>query len=388
MFEFNRMDAMILSLLAYFDIFDYEVGMSVETFANHLTQSMDYMDQQKSDLYTLQCLEFAKQFHYERYRDLKIMDYLNLNNESGLVVTRIESDDTIYLCFRGSEFLDHEYGRCGWEDWKDNLLIFQTITLQQLQALNYLNTIDSDKKIVMLGHSKGGNLALFLALTCSKPRLAQIEHVYTFNAPGISETSIECYKERTKDQDFLNKLSIYENEHDAVSAFFMHLKEPEYLASMNENRNLQQMFHNHQLYSLIITEGDLEPSEGKSFVPRLVDNFINQFFVKLPQPWIDKVVGLWDDYVESDYSMDELYHIFLYHIGQYTNIFDELSYGQIKEIEFETLIAEFKKETSSRIAILPKLISRNIDAVRDNNADIRLKRLDELMNSVKNITKR
>lgn len=387
MFEFSRMDAMILSLLAYFDIFDYEVGMSVETFANHLTQSMEYMDQQKSDLCTLQCLEFAKQFNYERYRDLAITDYLNLNNASGLVIMRLESEDTIYLCFRGSEFLDHEYDRCGWEDWKDNLLIFQTITLQQLQALNYLNAIESNKKIVLLGHSKGGNLALFLALTCNKARLEQIEHVYSFNAPGISETTMECYKERANDKTFLNKLSIYENEHDAVSSFFVHLKEPEYFASVNENRNLQQMFHNHQLYSLHIVNDDFELREAKSLIPRLVDTFINQFFVKLPQVWIDKVIGLWDDYVESDYNMDELYHIFLYHIGKYTNIFDELSYGQIKEIEFETLIEEFKREASTRIAILPKLISRNIDAVRENNADNRSKRLSELINSVKIITK-
>ena len=383
MFEFNKMDALIFSLLSYFDIFDYEQGMELTTFADHLLHDPQYMEQQKTDLYTLECLEFAKSFDYSRYTGFKITDYVNLNNQSGLALMCFENETTMYICLRGSEFLDKEYHRCGWEDWKDNIAIFQKVTWQQLQAIDYLNQLPTHKKIVLLGHSKGGNLSLFLSLTCSEERLAQIEHVYTFNAPGINEVMMSDYAHRAKDEAYLDKLTLFENEHDTVSSLFLHLKEPIYLSSINDNRNLQQMYHNHQLYAIKM-EDDLIEAKGKSYIPKLVDSFINQLFVRLPQSMINDVLSLWNDYIESDYGMDELYHIFLYHIGKYTHIFDELDYAQIKEIEFETIFITLKKETANEIASIPKLISHVIESIKESNIENYIKHATVLVENLKN----
>lgn len=368
MFEFNRFDALVFSVLAYFDILDFKNPLPLGQFADELLHSEKYMDQQRTDLYTLKCLEFSKQFNYERYADFMITDYLNDNNHTGLVITKIENADHIYLLFRGSEFLDDEYGRCAWEDWRDNLEIFITVTAQQLKALNYLNQMQTNgKKIVLLGHSKGGNLAMVLSLVCSDEILASIDKVYAFNAPGINNDMLKTYAFRAEDEAYLNKLEIYENEHDAVSSFFNHLKKATILASVQDNLNLRKMFHNHQLYSISIKENELIEANDKSMVPKLCDYFINQVFVKLPKESVDGIIKEMMEYFNSHYSVDELYHIFLYHIGKYTRMFDELNYEQIKEVEFETLIDNLKQDLFGKASeFKERIVVDQLDPIKQN----------------------
>ena len=95
MFEFNDIDALILSSLSYFDVLDFKEPLSVTDFAHELLVSPKYMDQQRTDLYTLKTLEFLQQFAFERYQSLMITDVFNDNKQSGLVMQKIEDDDHV-----------------------------------------------------------------------------------------------------------------------------------------------------------------------------------------------------------------------------------------------------------------------------------------------------
>ena len=66
----------------------------------------------------------------------------------------------------------------------------------------------------MCGHSKGGNLSLYVALTMKKELQDYLVKVVSFNAPGITKPILSLYEQRAKDPEFLEKLLIFENEND------------------------------------------------------------------------------------------------------------------------------------------------------------------------------
>ena len=53
MYEFNARDALVLSSLSYFDVLDFNEPKPLYEFVNELLISPKYMDQQRTDLYTL-----------------------------------------------------------------------------------------------------------------------------------------------------------------------------------------------------------------------------------------------------------------------------------------------------------------------------------------------
>ncbi|MFQ7538506.1 MAG: Mbeg1-like protein, partial [Clostridium sp.] len=88
-------------------------------------------------------------------------------------------------------------------------------------------------------HSKGGNLSLYVALTMKKELQDYLVKVVSFNAPGITKPILSLYEQRAKDPEFLEKLLIFENENDCVSAFFENLKEPVYVRSCYPCTNME-----------------------------------------------------------------------------------------------------------------------------------------------------
>lgn len=349
MYEFNARDALVLSSLSYFDVLDFNEPKALYEFVNELLISPKYMDQQRTDLYTLKTLEFLQQFNYERYQSLIITDIFNDNKQSGLVLQVIEDEENAYVCFRGSEMLDEEYQRCGWEDWEDNLDIFLSVTAQQLLALKYVQNHDfHGKKITLLGHSKGGNLALCLSLICSDALMEQIEGVYAFNAPGINPDMLTAYKKRSEEQDYLEKLHLYENENDVVSAFFMHLKEPQIIASTYDDRNLQQLCHAHQVYGYKLDQNDFVFVKQKSRMPKLMEAAINNIFMKQSKERRAAFINDCLTYLKTNHTMPEIYPLFVKRIEKHTQIFNDISYNKLKVIEFDELFDRFKQELHTK----------------------------------------
>ena len=136
---------------------------------------------------------------------------------------------------------------------------------------------------------------------------------------------------------------LFENEHDCVSSLFYHVKQPIILKSSITNRNIEQCIRNHQLLYIKKEDDEFVLSKHKSMIPRIIDLYINHFYVNQSQDKIQKQVEYFEDYFNSNLSLNELYKVFLYHIGKYTKIFDELSYEEMKDLSFDVLIEQFKK---------------------------------------------
>ncbi len=366
MYDFNVKDALLLSALSYFDILDADKEQSVNEFASQLLYSPRYMDQQRTDLYTLKTLEFLQQFRYDRYETLRITDTLNDNKKSGLVLFVAEDKHDAYVCFRGSEMLDEEYHRCGWEDWEDNFDIFLSVTRQQLLALNYVQNHDfHGKSVTLLGHSKGGNLALCLSLICTEEMLRQIKAVYTFNAPGINPDMLAAYEQRIRRVDYLEKLHVIENEHDVVSSMFKHIKDPLILTSLYNDRNIQQLCHDHQVYAYKLENGEFCVAKGKSRMPKLVEGMINTIFMKQSKEKRIALINEAVSYLHTNDSMAEIYPKLVARIGKYTRIFNDVSYAHVKVMEFDELMTRFRDELHTRALNLSKKIFDVKSAISD-----------------------
>lgn len=72
--------------------------------------------------------------------------------------------------------------------WKEDFnMMFTFPTPAQKEAIKYLKRYSENKKLYIVGHSKGGNLAMYSTLHIREEIFENIIKVYCFDAPGISE---------------------------------------------------------------------------------------------------------------------------------------------------------------------------------------------------------
>lgn len=326
-----------LSLLSYFD--SYGEGISAAEMIEHILDDKQLYDdycEMDDFMANYRLLEHIDRTQYEH---LMVKECFDDNIDSGVVYYLFECEEALIFSFRGSEVLDDIHHKTGWQDWMDNFRMFlKDPTYQQLLTLHHVQNTDIKKPFYLCGHSKGGNLALFCALTMSDMLQEKLKGVCSFNAPGITRSILSVYQKRAQDKEFLRKLTIFENENDTVSSFFEHLKEPYYIKSCYPCNSFIQLYHNHNLYAMDFENNLYLLAEKKTGMPKLVYHFVNDFFVNLKQERLQSIVNLMDDYFMSGLSMQELYRVMIYHVSKYTSLFEDISYDDIQNLSFQDLI--------------------------------------------------
>lgn len=95
-------------------------------------------------------------------------------------------NDEIYLVYRGTD--DSLIG------WKENLnMVFVFPVPAQNSARRYFEAACEaypDKKFILGGHSKGGNLAIYAGAFCAPRYRPQIKQIFNFDGPGFRRESI------------------------------------------------------------------------------------------------------------------------------------------------------------------------------------------------------
>jgi len=120
-----------------------------------------------------------------RFQNAKISDYCEISSaseEKQFGGIRIEfAPHSYFISYRGT---DPSF--VGWkEDF--NLAYLNTIPSQE-EARSYFQDMvgkDSSGKYYLGGHSKGGNLAVFVSIKCEAEISAKIEKAYSFDGPGF-----------------------------------------------------------------------------------------------------------------------------------------------------------------------------------------------------------
>ena len=125
----------------------------------------------------------------ERFSSCKLCGYVDKTceetEEQFSAVTVILPDGRLYLAFRGTDNT-----LIGWkEDF--NMRFLSTVPSQQ-EAVEYLRQMAEffEGPILMGGHSKGGNLAVYASAFCGNPVQSRIQQVYNHDGPGFSSEVI------------------------------------------------------------------------------------------------------------------------------------------------------------------------------------------------------
>src|SRR5574344_1621131 len=126
----------------------------------------------------------------ERYKDLKLLYAVgekveDHKCEEQYAAALFQDGDEYYLVYRGTD-----ESLTGWkEDF--NMAVYDEIPSEK-RALEGLEKVTKNiEGIHLLGHSKGGTLALYAALKAEEEVFNKIKDIYIFDAPGLPDSLIE-----------------------------------------------------------------------------------------------------------------------------------------------------------------------------------------------------
>lgn len=216
---FNEIDALIFTLLCYFDfngivpyddkevsIVDaYNAILALETDNETYEKKHIRKHDEEVDIFTME--EGNKPHKHrslkaherellgeaarsKRFGDVMLSHFCDeldptLTEQFSAVHFRFTKHDT-FIAFRGTD--DTLVG------WKENfMMLYKEHVAGQVRAVSYLNeTIPCDLKHIfdhyyIGGHSKGGNLAMYGCFYCQEEVIKKVKALYSFDGPGFSQ---------------------------------------------------------------------------------------------------------------------------------------------------------------------------------------------------------
>ena len=265
--EFTEVDNLILSRLAYFPldnaVRDKEITVK-EAYEKYLTVKHKgrILQEEDSQLFPLLANSI-------RFGKLKLTEYVNkidLNNEEQFsAVTILMPNDTFYVSFRGTD--NTIVG------WKEDLnMSFKELVPAQTTAKEYLNKIAEkykDKQIIVGGHSKGGNLAVYAAAYCEQKIQDRIIKVYNNDGPGFCDKVVNSEEYNR----VLNKVHTYIPKSSIIGRLLNHKEKTTILEST------QTGIMQHDLYTWQLIGGSFikaELTNSSEFIDKtLTDLLLN-----------------------------------------------------------------------------------------------------------------
>jgi len=260
----NEVDAIILARFSYlpFKYIDIEKSDTIENISN----KMKDLDLKK--FIWKQDKEFINKLgQTKRYKDLLVTDYkevLDLEAEKQFAAVTIWLPKGYkYISFRGTDM-----SLVGWkEDF--NMSFMQNIP-SQLEAVKYLNDIGTRYrgKLIVGGHSKGGNLSVYASMFCKDRIKKKIVEIINADGPGFDESifNTENYIKISE------KLNTYIPQSSIIGRLLEHDEDYEIIHST------QKGIMQHDIYSWQVNSTNLVR------IPNLTDN--SQFVNKVVRDWL------------------------------------------------------------------------------------------------------
>ena len=187
---FNDIDSLILARFSYllFNKIDMD---SVETIES-ISKKMENFDNE-SFRYNGDKEMISRLGQSLRFKDMKVTDYVenkDIKEEKQFSAITIHiSEKELYISFIGTD-----NSIVGWKE--DFNMAFLESVPAQLDGEKYLRMISKKypkAKIRIGGHSKGGNIAIFSAVTTLKGIQKKIIDVCNYDGPGLDKEIIEKF---------------------------------------------------------------------------------------------------------------------------------------------------------------------------------------------------
>ena len=176
---FNQIDAMLFACLVYLPIKSFSENKSYKDFVSYVYTFYkdDYSGVMKPASFAL----LNKINTSTSYENIIISNFNNArNNDTQSGPTTVRFNDNLLIVYKGSD--------SSLISWIENLrLNYQYPTYTQNKGIKYAkdNILDSDKNVYLVGHSKGGNLAMCAGMEIPSGLRDKVKVIYNFDGPGF-----------------------------------------------------------------------------------------------------------------------------------------------------------------------------------------------------------
>lgn len=228
----------------------------------------------------------------KRFSSFVIIDYTNEIDEKTQTqfsaITLLEKESkTLFVLFRGTDNT-----LVGWKE--DFNMAFSTPLIGQIKAVDYLTKMSStieNNSIIVSGHSKGGNLAVFASSFVDKKVQDKIEVVFNFDGPGFDERTI---KEKGYEA-ICSKIKTFVPQSSVVGMLLEH--EEKYTVVHSENISIMQ----HDIYSWSLLANHFIHLDTVDNSSRFIDYTLKTWLKSMDEDEREKLIdGIYSVMVESN----------------------------------------------------------------------------------------
>ena len=189
---FCEVDALVFAWLSYFEIEKLDnlgigcIGLTLEELAAAAEGNLGKFkkpNKREKLISTVTGAWMLKQVSDKaRFKDVRIGGFMTVtDHENG-----IQFSATSYILDTGTEIVGYRGTDTSVAGWKEDcMMTFNRIIPSQELALRFLNERDPANNIILAGHSKGGNLAIYAASECRSDLVPLITDIYNFDGPGF-----------------------------------------------------------------------------------------------------------------------------------------------------------------------------------------------------------
>lgn len=261
---FNDVDNLILCSLTYLDFESFiNDKMTIGNLGKLYFQVIDYKSIKNQPFIVRRTIDnFELLFNGKRYRDIIISDYVKIvdkEKQFGAMTFHLPNNLT-YVAFEGTD--DSVIG------WKEDFdMMYKFPVPSQKMAIDYINKVIkfSYKKVIVGGHSKGGNLAMTASMYARGYIKRKIVKVYNNDGPGFRKAEIESKEYH----ELLPKLKMFIPE-EATIGLLLRNKENYTVIKSSGKSFLQHDINNWNCYGPILIKGTIK-EESKSLEKRILD---------------------------------------------------------------------------------------------------------------------
>ena len=269
--EFNEIDNLILARFSYFP-FDKIIRKNEIATIKELSRRFSNQDVTKLPILWKDDVElFPLMGDSKRFGGMLATKYINKidaeQEKQFSAITVLMPNDIIYVSYRGTDNTI-----VGWKE--DFNMSFKSHIASQISAKQYLEEIAKEypsSKIIIGGHSKGGNIAVYAATFASKDVKDRIINVYNNDGPGFCEDVIET----TEYQEILPRVHTYIPQSSIIGRLMNHKEKYTIVESV------QKGIMQHDLYSWQLL--------GKEFVTLKKLTNESEFIDKTIKDWLENV---------------------------------------------------------------------------------------------------
>ena len=347
--DFSEIDALVLTELEYLPL--ENVVPSDENGENFVTvkEIAEYMQEHKQELFDENPMMITQERHEvsqviadaPRFQSLKFFGVVSVwdkDTTKQFAAVTVEVEPSVRLViFRGTDET-----LIGWKE--DFLMTYSPLVAAQTDAKEYLAKQASlwGGDLMISGHSKGGNLAIYAAATQEEDVQLRIVDIFCFDSPGLYRSVLD-----TKGYQNIVPLAMRYIPQDSLVGLMLESEVPYVIVKSNATGAMQ-----HSAMTWEIEDGQFIKMEKLTKNSQLND----QTFKKWTESVSDEELELfWNVFFELLFSVgidtvNDLYGQFMHYVQEFLKAAGNMD--------------EEKRELLTRIALL--LVSTRFEVWKDS----------------------